>query len=226
MYDFYLSATHFFRNAHWLNVAATREAGGGGRRFSSCVKGRRRANLLDRQPLAGSDTLAHTGFGAEVREALADREAFVIEHGLAEWQGQRVVLMRNLMRRWRSRELETIAKEIEAQTGLTFGAAEDGGRASRSYRRSILDLTRLGGHLMVSFGGVHNGEQSGPVHPGVQAADGGSGALGAHPSIVGEGVRPDPLVDLLVGQAGRPGCRRGRWRSDERGARGTRQAAA
>src|ERR1700737_451756 len=27
-----------------------------------------------------------------------------------------------------------------------------------------LDLTRLRGHLMVSFGGVHNGQQSGPVH--------------------------------------------------------------
>jgi len=32
-----------------------------------------------------------------------------------------------------------------------------------------VDLTRFRGPLMVSFRGVHNGEQIGPVHPGVQA---------------------------------------------------------
>ena len=41
---------------------------------------------------------------------------------------------------------------------------------------------------MVSFGGVHNGEQIGPVHPGVQTADGRSGAVWAHSGVSGEGV--------------------------------------
>lgn len=89
-----------------------------------------------------------------------------------------------------------------------------------------LDLTRFRGHLMVSFGGVHNGEQIGPVYPGVQAADGGFGAIRAYPGVPGEGVRPDPLVDLPVGQAGRPRCGQGRWWADERGARGAPQTAA
>jgi len=92
---------------------------------------------LDRQLLARFDTLAPTGFGAQVREALADREAFLIEHGFAQRQGQRVVLMRNLLVTLQSRELETAAKEIAAQTGLAFRAAEDGEQISGIYRRSI-----------------------------------------------------------------------------------------
>jgi hypothetical protein len=38
-----------------------------------------------------------------------------------------------------------------------------------------LELTRFRGHLTVGYGGVHDGRQDGPVHTGVQAADGGSG---------------------------------------------------
>jgi type IV secretory pathway VirD2 relaxase len=95
------------------------------------------ATWLDRQLLARSDTLADTGFAAQVREALADREAFLIEHGFAQRQGQRVVLIRNLLVTLQSRELETASKEIEAQTGLAFRAAEDGERISGTYRRSI-----------------------------------------------------------------------------------------
>lgn len=72
-----------------------------------------------------------------MREALAEREAFLIEHGFAQRQGQRVVLMRNLLATLQSRELETAGKEIETQTGLTFRAAEDGERISGIYRRSI-----------------------------------------------------------------------------------------
>jgi len=49
-------------------------------------------------------------------------------------------------------------------------------------------LTRFHGHLKVSFGGVHDGEQIGPIHPGVQAADGRAGTLRAHPGIAGKGV--------------------------------------
>ena len=45
--------------------------------------------------------------------------------------------MRNLLVTLQSRELEAAGKEIEAQTGLTFRAAEDGERISGTYRRSI-----------------------------------------------------------------------------------------
>jgi hypothetical protein len=34
-------------------------------------------------------------------------------------------------------------------------------------RNEVMDLTRFRGHLKVSFGGVHDGRQIGPVHPGV-----------------------------------------------------------
>jgi type IV secretory pathway VirD2 relaxase len=95
------------------------------------------ATWLDRQLLSGSQTLAGAGFSAEVREALADRESFLVEHGFAQRQGQRIVLMRNLLTTLQSREVEATANEIQTHTGLTFRAAEDGGRVSGTYRRSI-----------------------------------------------------------------------------------------
>lgn len=70
--------------------------------------------------------------------------------------------------------------------------------------RGVLDLTRFRGHPKVRFGGVHDGRQIGPVHPGVQATNGRAGTHGAHPGVAGEGVRPHPLDDLSVGQAKTP----------------------
>src|SRR3569833_4013067 len=66
-----------------------------------------------------------------------------------------------------------------------------------------LDLTRFRGHLNDWIEGVHDGEQSGSIYTGIQAANGGSGALRTHPGVFGEGVRPAFLVDLAMGQAGR-----------------------
>jgi hypothetical protein len=67
----------------------------------------------------------------------ARREIFLVEQGFAERQGQRVVLTRNLLATLRTREVELIAKEIEADTGLTYRVAEDGERVSGTYRRSL-----------------------------------------------------------------------------------------
>ena len=62
-------------------------------------------------------------------------------------------------------------------------------------------MTRFRGHLNDWIEGVHDGEQSGPVYPGIQAADGGSGAFRTHPGDFGERVRPDVLVDLTKRQS-------------------------
>lgn len=69
-------------------------------------------------------------------------------------------------------------------------------------QKTLMDLTRFRGHLNDWIGGVHDGEQSGAIHTGIQAANGGSGALGAHSGVFGERVRSNPLVDLAMGQAG------------------------
>ncbi len=95
------------------------------------------ATWLDESLLASSPTPARTGFGAEVQSAMEDREKFLVEHGLAEKRGRRVVLMRNLLTKLRTRELEAEAGGIEADTGLVYRAAVDGQRAAGIYRQSL-----------------------------------------------------------------------------------------
>ncbi|MCY1380010.1 hypothetical protein D9M69_677880 [compost metagenome] len=60
-----------------------------------------------------------------------------MEQGLAERQGQRVVLARNLLSTLRERELSATAHEIAAQTGLQHRPAVEGERVSGVYRRSL-----------------------------------------------------------------------------------------
>src|SRR5262249_26012358 len=76
-------------------------------------------------------------FGAEVRQALAQREGFLVEQGFAERRGQRVILMRDLLAALRAREVEQAARNIQAETGLVHRPVADGTRVTGVYRRSI-----------------------------------------------------------------------------------------
>jgi hypothetical protein len=52
--------------------------------------------------------------------------------------------------------------------GLTLGRVRGANiTTSNAYHHSIVELTRLGGHLMVRYGGVRDGEQNGTVYAGV-----------------------------------------------------------
>jgi hypothetical protein len=95
------------------------------------------ATWLDQQLIDGGKDLAGKGFGTEVREALRQRVDFLVEQGLAERQGQRIVLARNLLATLRGRELTTAAREISSQTGMHYRPALDGERISGVYRRSV-----------------------------------------------------------------------------------------
>ncbi|MCY1525686.1 hypothetical protein D9M68_606740 [compost metagenome] len=95
------------------------------------------ATWLDQQLVGGNQGLADKGFGSKVREALRQRADFLVEQGLAERQGQRVVLARNLLATLRERELSVTAHEIAAQTGLQYRPPVDGERVSGTYRRSV-----------------------------------------------------------------------------------------
>jgi type IV secretory pathway VirD2 relaxase len=95
------------------------------------------ATWLDQQLLGGSRELANQGFGLEVREALRQRADFLVEQGLAERQGQRIVLARNLLATLRGRELTAAAREITAQTGMRHRPVVEGERVSGVYRRSL-----------------------------------------------------------------------------------------
>ena len=81
--------------------------------------------------------LSPRGFGAQVRDALQDRMDFLVEQGLAERRGSRVVLARNLLSTLRDRELAEVGKVIQHQTGLVHRPLRDGERANGIYRRSV-----------------------------------------------------------------------------------------
>lgn len=95
------------------------------------------ATWLDQQLIGGSRELVDKGFGKEMREALRQRADFLVEQGLAERQGQRVELARNLLATLRGRELTTTAHELSAQTGLQYRPAVEGQRVIGIYRRSV-----------------------------------------------------------------------------------------
>lgn len=95
------------------------------------------ATWLDQQLIGGNRELVDQGFGKEVREALRQRADFLVEQGLAQRQGQRVVLARNLLATLRGRELAETACEISAQTGMQYRPAAEGQRVSGTYRRSV-----------------------------------------------------------------------------------------
>lgn len=96
------------------------------------------ATWLDRQLLSRSERLSLQGFGAQVKEALRDREVFLVEQGLAERREQEVILSRNLLATLRLRELQATGAAIESETGLTYRLVLDGEHVTGVYRRSLM----------------------------------------------------------------------------------------
>jgi hypothetical protein len=95
------------------------------------------ATWLDQQLIAGASGIADNGFGGEVREALRQRSDFLVEQGLGERRGQRLILVRNLLATLRAREIGGAAKTIAAETGLTHRVVADGERVTGTYRRNV-----------------------------------------------------------------------------------------
>ncbi len=96
------------------------------------------ATWLDRQLIGGAAGVADKGFGSELRESLRQRSDFLVEQGLAERRGTRVVLARNLPGTLRQRDLDAAARSIAGETGLPYRPAVDGERVSGVYRRNVL----------------------------------------------------------------------------------------
>ena len=69
---------------------------------------------------------------------MRERENFLVDQGLAERRGQRVLLVRNLLATLRDREVETAARKIVEETGLHHRAVRDGEHVSGIYRRSVM----------------------------------------------------------------------------------------
>ncbi|MBB5213966.1 relaxase/mobilization nuclease and DUF3363 domain-containing protein [Parapusillimonas granuli] len=93
---------------------------------------------LDQQLIGGGNGLGDLGFGAEVKVALRERADFLVEQGLAERRGQRVILARNLLATLRGRDMAKAAQDIAAKTGLEHRPLGEGQRVAGIYRRSVM----------------------------------------------------------------------------------------
>ncbi|WP_404400567.1 relaxase/mobilization nuclease domain-containing protein [Pelagibacterium halotolerans] len=89
--------------------------------------------LVEREPMP----LAMGGFGREVREAIQARAEHLADEGLARSEGRRIVLQRNLLATLRRRELETVGKQLAAETGLPHRPAQAGEHVAGVYRRQL-----------------------------------------------------------------------------------------
>lgn len=96
------------------------------------------ATWLDQQLIGGGKGLGDLGFGAEAKQAMQKRADFLVEQGLAQKRGQRVILARNLLRTLRSRDLAQAGKDIAAESGLEHRPVADGQRVMGVYRRSVM----------------------------------------------------------------------------------------
>ena len=96
------------------------------------------ATWLDRLLVDRRDGLSRTGFGSEVHAALEDREGFLVGAGLAERRNQRVILARNLLATLRDRDIENVARKIQAESGLEYRPVIDGKPVSGVFWRSVI----------------------------------------------------------------------------------------
>jgi len=96
------------------------------------------ATWLDRELIGSAMNVGERGFGGEVRDALRQRADFLVEQGLAERRGQRVILIRNLLATLRERDITAAAENIARESGLMHRPAIDGERVSGIYRRNVL----------------------------------------------------------------------------------------
>lgn len=97
------------------------------------------ATWLDRQLVSREPTsLARSGFGRQVRDALDARAEHLANQGLARRQGQRMVFARDLLDTLRRRELDAAAGRIAAETGLArHPPAAEGEHVSGLCRRRV-----------------------------------------------------------------------------------------
>jgi len=96
------------------------------------------ATWLDQQLIGGGKGLGELGFGSEVKHAMQQRADFLVEQGLADKRGQRVILARNLLATLRNKELAQAAKDITDETGLEYRPAQDSQRITGIYRRNVI----------------------------------------------------------------------------------------
>ncbi|MCZ4072141.1 relaxase/mobilization nuclease domain-containing protein [Agrobacterium sp. LMR679] len=96
------------------------------------------ATWLDRQLVGNASAeLADGGFGGEVKAAMEVRTERLVEEGLASHDDEGVTFRRNLLTTLRRKELERVAGNLSADTGLPWKQAEAGEHVSGIYRQRV-----------------------------------------------------------------------------------------
>lgn len=96
------------------------------------------ATWLDRQLVARQPAvLSESGFGAEAYQALQARGDHLVGEGLAKRQGQRLILVGNLIDTLRRRDLEDAAAKLTAETGLPYRRGAAGEHVAGTYRQRL-----------------------------------------------------------------------------------------
>lgn len=96
------------------------------------------ATWLDRQAIARQPaSIAESGFGAEVREALDRRADHLVSQGLAERSGSQVRFTRNLIDTLRQRELDALGDKLAADIGKPYNRAAAGEYVAGTYRQRL-----------------------------------------------------------------------------------------
>jgi Protein of unknown function (DUF3363) len=96
------------------------------------------ATWLDRELIADAPVpLRDSGFGREVRDALARRRQWLIEQELARAEQDRTIHRANMLGILRRRELTRVAGQLSDELGLDYADVRPGERIEGVYRRSI-----------------------------------------------------------------------------------------
>lgn len=96
------------------------------------------ATWLDRQAVAHEPiALGGDGFGREVKEALDRRADRLVEAGLVQRQGSRVIFARQMLETLRRREVETVGEKLAAELHHPFNKATTGDYVTGIYRQRI-----------------------------------------------------------------------------------------
>jgi hypothetical protein len=89
--------------------------------------------LVERNPMP----LAMGGFGRETRDAMQARAEHLVQEGLAQRQGPRIILQRDLLNTLRRRELDEVGARISADTRLPYAKAGTGEHVAGTYRQRL-----------------------------------------------------------------------------------------
>ena len=94
------------------------------------------ATWLDRQAVAHEPLpMSDTGFGGDVKDALLRRAEHLVAEGLAQRQGGRIVLARQLIEALRRRELDQVGDKLASQLGRAFNKDAAGNVVAGTYRQ-------------------------------------------------------------------------------------------